>query len=110
MPDIEYGITQAAFHPHASQGAGVSPDGRIIIDSGILNPELFSPLGQEASQAFEHASVRTRIDNAIAHEYEEHRGGMDHAFAAEHAPDTVLPISKEARELARKLREAERSR
>ncbi len=109
MPDLEYGITQAAFHPHASQGGGVSPDGRIVIDSGVLNPDLFKPLGEEASRAFEHASVRTRIDGAIAHEFEEHGGGMDHTFAMENAPDTALPISNAARKLARKLRAAERS-
>jgi hypothetical protein len=109
MPDVQHGIREAAaVHPHATQGAGVSPDGRIVIDSGVLNPELFKSLGEEALRAFEQASLRTRIDNAIAHEYEEHKGGMDHAYAVEHTPDTELPISHEARELARKLRDGER--
>src|SRR5258708_2676535 len=37
-PDILQGIENAAFHPHYPDAGAVSPDGRIVIGSGILNP------------------------------------------------------------------------
>jgi hypothetical protein len=108
--DVEHGIQNAAFMPHESGGGGNSPDGRLNLDSGILNPELFKHLGAEASDAYAGARLRTRVDAGIAHEFEEAKSGGDHRQAVERAPDTTLPISHEARELARKLRDGERKR
>src|SRR4051812_17110067 len=96
--------------PHETGGGGNTPDGRINLDSGILNPELFAHLGPDASKAYAEASLGTRADAGIAHEWEEVKGGGDHRYAVEHAPDTVLSISHAARELARKIREGERQR
>ncbi len=45
----------------------------------------------------------------IAHEYEE-GNGYSHDEALERAPETELPISHKARELARKIRDKERKR
>ena len=106
--DLEHGIRKAAFMPHETGGGGNTPDGRLNIDSGILNPGLFKHLGLEASEAYAKAPLRVRVDAGIAHEFEEARGGGDHQYAFEHAPDTKLPISRAARELARKIREGER--
>ena len=59
--------------------------------------------GTEAGEAWEHASLKTRCDTAIAHEYEE-GNGYTHDEAIGRA-DTELPISHAARELARKIRD-----
>ena len=108
--DVEHGIQNAAFMPHEGGGGGNSPDGRLNLDSGILNPELFKHLGAEASNAYAEARLRTRVDAGIGHEFEEAKSGGDHQQAVENAPDTNLPISREARELSRKLRDGERRR
>lgn len=106
--DHERGVPWRAFFPHERDAGGVSPGGRINIDSGVLNPEQMKGLG-DASEAWEHARLRDRIDATIAHEFEEARHGT-HEAAVQHAPDTELPISRAARELARKIRKAELSR
>ncbi len=108
--DPEHGIRHAAFIPHEANGGGNTPDGRLNLDSGILNPDLFKRLGPEASDAYTKARLRDRIDSGIAHEYEESKGGGSHEYAYEHAPDTELPVRHEARELAWKIRDGERQR
>jgi hypothetical protein len=108
--DPEHGIRHAAFFPREADGGGNTPDGRLNLDSGILNPELFQRLGPEAAGAYSRARLRDRIDAGIAHEYEEAKGGGSHEYAYEHAPETELPIRPEARELARRIRDGERWR
>ncbi len=108
--DPARGIRHAAFMPHESDGGGNTPDGRLNLDSGILNTDLFERLGPTASDAYAKARLRDRMDAAIAHEYEEAKGGGSHQYAFEHAPETELPIRPEARELARKIRDEERRR
>ena len=46
MPDIRYGIRHAAFHPHYRNAGGVSPDGRITVESGIFNPACWTHSGR----------------------------------------------------------------
>jgi hypothetical protein len=70
----------------------------------------FKRLGPEAPDAYAGARLRTRIEAGIAHQHEEALAGGDNQQAMEHAPDTSLPISHEARELARKIRDGERNR
>jgi hypothetical protein len=36
MPDANHGIQWAAFHPHGTIGGSYAPDGRLIVDSGVL--------------------------------------------------------------------------
>jgi hypothetical protein len=108
--DADHGIRHAAFMPHEVDGGGNTPDGRINLDSGILNADLFNRLGPEASDAYAKARLRDRVDAGVAHEYEEVKGGGSHESAYEHAPETELPIRPEARELARKIRDGERRR
>jgi hypothetical protein len=100
----------AAFIPHEADGGGNTPDGRLNLDSGIFNPDLFERLGPKASHAYAKARLRDRMDAGIAHEYEEAKGDGSHQYAFEHAPETELPIRHEARELAQKIRDAERRR
>ncbi len=107
--DHKHGIPWAAFNPNEREAGGVDMGGRINVDSGVLNPTLMKPVGPDASTAWEKARLRDRIDAAIAHEYEEGNTGS-HDLAVEQAPDTALPISHEARELARRIREAVRGR
>jgi hypothetical protein len=108
VSDREHGIPHAAFLPDETDGGGNTPDGRLNLDSGILNPKLFRRLGPEASDAYARARLRDRIDAGIAHEYEEVKGAGSHEYAYEHAPDTELPIRHGARALARTLRDGER--
>ncbi len=105
-PEHEVGIEHAAFHPHQRNAGGVSPEGRIVVESGIFNPTLMEPLGPEASQAWGKSRLRHRLDAIIAHEYEEGQRGT-HEDAVEHAPNTKLPIYDESRELLRVLRKGE---
>ena len=106
----DHGIRHAAFISHEMDGEGNSPDGRLNLDSGILNFNLFERLGPTVSDAYAKARLRDRMDARIAHEYEEAKGGGSHQYAFEHAPETELPIRHEARELARKIRAGERRR
>ena len=108
--DPDHGIRHAAFMPHESDGGGNTPDGRLNLDSGILNVDLFERLGPTVSDAYAKARLRDRMDAAIAHEYEEVKGGGSHQYAFDHAPETELPIRREARELARTIRDGERRR
>ncbi len=105
-PDPAHGIPHAAFHPDYLNAGGVSPDGRIVIESGVFNPALLEGTG--ASEAWEKARLRDRLDAIIAHEYEEHASGS-HVGAVDRAADTELPIRHEARELLRKISASERS-
>jgi hypothetical protein len=40
MPDRDAGIDWAAFHPDRRIGGSYSPDGRLIVDSGVFNLDL----------------------------------------------------------------------
>ena len=61
-PDLLHGIKQAAFHPHYQNAGGVSPDGRIVIGSGILNPDLMDSTGPIASAAWREARATDRLN------------------------------------------------
>jgi hypothetical protein len=47
--DPDHGVRHAAFMPHEVDGGGNTPDGRLNLDSGIFNPDLFERLGPKAS-------------------------------------------------------------
>jgi hypothetical protein len=105
-PDLLFGIRHAAFHPQYRNAGGVSPDGRITIESGIFNPALMDPLGEPAATAWRVTRLSVRLNAVIAHEYEEGNSGS-HAHAVENAPETDLPIGAPARALLRAIRFAE---
>jgi hypothetical protein len=86
-----------AFDPDEREG-GRNTTG-VVVDSGVLNPELLS--GEKGGRIWPKLSLRNRIDAIIAHEYEELRAGGDHAAAIKNAAKTKLPISDEARRLNR---------
>ncbi len=102
-PDAEHGIRHAAFHPHGRVGGDVTPDGRIVIDSGVTNPELLTPVyGDEAGRVWAETPLRPRMEAIVAHEQAEHEaGGHEEALAA--GADTKLPVSHAAREVLRAM-------
>lgn len=107
--DHNRGLIRAAFNPWEREGGGNGPGRQINLDSGIFNPDLMKRFGRKAHKAWRDSSVDTRAESAIAHEYEKAKTGS-HVLAVERAPHTELPISHEARELARVIREGVRRR
>src|SRR5436190_13329362 len=104
MPDKNHGIQWAAFHPHGISGGSYSPDGRLIVDSGVLNMDLLKAgYDEKAASLFGKSRLRDRMDAIIAHEYEEHRNGMSHVEALKATPKTALPIREGAREICREM-------
>jgi hypothetical protein len=104
MPDKNHGLQWSAFHPHGMLGGSYSPDGRLIVDAGVLNTDLLKAgYDKKAANLFGRSRLRDRMDAIIAHEYEEHRNGMSHVEALKAAPKTALPISEEAREICREM-------
>jgi hypothetical protein len=86
-----------AFDPRGREG-GANTTG-VMLDSGILNPELLE--GKKGGRIWPNLSVRDRADAIIAHEYEELLAAGDHAEAIKEAARTKLPIRDEARRLNR---------
>jgi hypothetical protein len=107
--DHDHGIPWCAFNPHEGIGGSVGPAGEINLDSGLLNPTLMKKFGRKADRAWRKASWDTRSELIITHEYEEGNGST-HDEAIRRAPDTGLPISHAARELARGISEGHRGR
>jgi hypothetical protein len=87
-----------AFDPDERTGGSVSTG--IVIDSGVLNPELLK--GKKGGRVWANETLRNRIDAIIAHEWEEGRHGT-HPAALKAAPKTDLPISDEARRICRAM-------
>ena len=111
MPDYVHGIRHAAFHPHGMESGNISPDGRMIVDSGLFNADLLkAEYGRKAGKLFDGSRLRDRLDSILAHEYEEQRHGMSHEQALKAAPKTALPISHRARRIYRSSLNRPRSR
>ncbi len=103
--DPEHEIRNAAFHPHGRIGGDVTPDGRIVLDSGVMNPDLLTAnYGEEAGKLWGGSRLRSRIQAIAAHEWTEYKTGS-HAGALARAPNTELPLSHEAREILRAMRD-----
>ncbi len=85
-----------AFNPGGRIGGNTISG--IVVDSGVLNPELLK--GQKGGRLWRKARLRDRIDAVIAHEYEESRC-QDHMKALKAAAKTELPITAGARKICR---------
>jgi hypothetical protein len=96
--EVQLGGGRRAFDPHGRQG-GANITG-VVVDSGVLNPELLK--GKKGGRIYRKLPARDRADAIIAHEYEELHHGS-HAEALEAAARTELPISDEARRLCRAM-------
>jgi hypothetical protein len=111
MPDDDRGVPWAAFHLLGKQGGYNSPDGRLVVESGLLNFDLLrKDYGEEAAELFGKSALRDRLDAIIAHEYEECRHGGSHEEALKYAPDTELAITARAREICVSMRQGWRGR
>jgi hypothetical protein len=87
-----------AFDPYGKRGGGCVTG--VVIDSGVLNPELLK--GMKGGRIYPKLSLRERIDAAIPHEYEELRHGT-HAAALKAAAKTDMPIMPGARRLCKAM-------
>jgi hypothetical protein len=96
QPDYDGDGKWHAFDP-AGRTGGSNTTG-VVIDSGVLNPEVLR--GEKGARLWPRIRLRDRIDAIIPHEYEELRLGA-HAGALKAAAKTKLPISKQARRLCR---------
>ena len=96
QPDYDGDGQWQSFDP-AGRTGGSNTTG-VVIDSGVLNPDLLK--GEKGERLWRRMRLRHRIDAIIPHEYEELRGGK-HAGALKAAAKTGLPISEEARRLCR---------
>jgi len=111
MPDDDRGIEWAAFHPLGRDGGYNSPDGRLVVESGLFNLDLLrKDYGDEAAKRYAASDAISRLDSIIAHEYEEHRHGGNHVEALKHAPKTALPITDQAREICMAMERGWRGR
>ena len=106
MLDVDNDYRLAAFHPLQLDGGGVHrPTGRVNVDAGLLKPGLLvEAMPAAVSSLHDAARASVRLDEIIAHEFEEGLRG-DHLAAIEHAPETNLAIKEEARRLLRAQRE-----
>jgi hypothetical protein len=106
MIDGDFNYRLAAFHPRQTDGGGVHPPtGRINLDAGIFKPGILEgTMPPEVSLMHDQSRASVKMDEIIAHEYEEGMRGS-HEAAIVHAPDTKLTIKEEARRLLRAQRE-----
>jgi hypothetical protein len=98
-------LSYKTFHPAERTVGGISPDGRITLDSGVMNPEAMDePYGLEAGTYWRKMRLGDRMQAAGAHEYEEYEGGS-HLESLRRGPNTALEVSEPAREMLRKMRD-----
>jgi hypothetical protein len=109
--DHKHSLAGRAFNPYERSGGGINHAGQVNLDSGSFNPELLTrEYGKEAGKLWAQSRLRHRWEALEAHEDMEWRMGMDHDAAVEHAPETELPISNEAREILRAMKKGWRGR
>ena len=106
MLDVDNDYRLAAFHPTQLDGGGVHrPTGRVNVDAGLFKPGLLAEaVPPDVSSLHDAAPASVKLDEIIAHEFEEGVRG-DHLAAVEHAPETSLAIKEESRRLLRAQRE-----
>jgi hypothetical protein len=106
MIDVDHDYRLAAFHPDRLECGGVHPPSRRInLDAGLFIPGLLDEtMPPEVSSLRDQSRISVKMDEIIAHEYEEGMGGSLEAVV-KHAPDTKLTIKEEARRNLRAQRE-----
>jgi len=109
--DHRHRLAGRAFNPYERDGGGISPGGRINLDSGSFNPDQITPqYGKRAGKLWAKSRLRDRWDALVAHEDAEWRMDGDHDEAVRVAPETELPISGRARQILVEMRRAWRGR
>ncbi len=100
--DRTRGIPWAVFHPNSSTGGNILGR-RVVVNSGIFNPELLTErYGPEVGKIWAKSRLRDRIDAVIAHEVAESITGT-HEGAEALAAETELPVSDGARRILRAM-------
>ena len=111
MPDDDRGIPWAAFHPLGTEGGYNSPDGRLVVESGLFNFDLLrEDYGEDAARLYADSDVTSRLDAIIAHEYEETATGAAMSRRSNMPLPPELPITDRAREIARAMQKGWRGR
>jgi hypothetical protein len=109
--DHQRGSEHHAFFPKEREGGTVSPDGRVMLDSGIMNPHLLdSGYDEDTQKLWRKTKLRPRAEAIIAHELAEFDHEGDHELALIAAPETGLPISRAAREMLKQMEKGWRGR
>jgi len=96
--DPRAGKPWRAFDPDEKTGGSVSTG--IVIDSGVLNPDLLN--GKKGGRIWPKASVRDRIDAIIAQEWAEDKT-LDHDAALKAAAKTELSVSEGAKRILKAM-------
>ena len=96
--DPRAGKPWRVFDPDEKTGGSVSTG--IVIDSGVLNPDLLK--GKKAGRIWPKAHLRDRIDAIIAHEWAEDKT-LDHDAALKAAAKTELPVSDGAKRILKAM-------
>jgi hypothetical protein len=106
MLDVDNHYRLAAFHPNRTTGGEVHyVTGRINLDAGLFVTGLLAEaMPQDVSLLHDKSRACVKMDEIIAHEFEEGMRGS-HEAAVEHAPETSLRIKEEARRLLRAQRD-----
>jgi hypothetical protein len=78
----------------ADEKTGGSASTGLVVDSGVLNPDLLK--GKKGGRIWPKLSLRDRIDAIIAHEWTEDQT-LDHVAALKAAAKTELKVSDEAK-------------
>jgi hypothetical protein len=98
-----HGIRCATFHWRERTGGGVSPEGRLTLDSGIFNTELLTKdYGEQVAKIWREMRLKPRMEATTAHELAEYET-QSHVEALAAAANTRLPVSHQARELLRAM-------
>ncbi|WP_422929656.1 hypothetical protein [Singulisphaera sp. PoT] len=92
--DPRAGKPWGVFDPEEKTGGSISTG--IVIDSGVLNPDLLG--GKKGGRLWWAANLRDGIDAIIAHEWAEDRT-LGHDAALEEAARTALPVTEGARRI-----------
>jgi hypothetical protein len=109
--DHDHGLAGAAFNPFERHGGGITPAGQVNLDSGSFNPELLTgDYGKRTGKLWAKSRLRHRWQALVAHEDMEWRTGSDHEAAVQKAPETDLPISRQAREILLAMKRGYRGR
>ena len=96
--DPRAGKPWRAFDPDEMTGGSVSTG--IVVDSGVLNPDLLK--GRKGGRLWPKARLRDRIDAILAHEWAEDRT-LDHDEALKEAARTELPVTAGARRILKAM-------
>jgi hypothetical protein len=96
--DPRAGKPWRVFDPDEKTGGSVSTG--IVIDSGVLNPDLLK--GKKGGRIWPKARLRDRIDAIIAHEWAEDRT-LDHDAALKAAARTELPVREGAKRILKAM-------